>query len=68
MKSVVLRKPSELPRSASDPDPEVPVKTGRRNFTAEYKLGLLREVEDCTQPREVGKILRREGPVLVTSV
>ncbi len=33
----------------------------RRRFTAEYKLRVLREVDDCTRHGEVGALLRREG-------
>jgi len=43
------------------PDPAVPEKARRRRFTAEYKLRILREVERCKAPGEVGAILRREG-------
>jgi len=45
----------------SIPDPEVPEKKPRRRFTASYKLRILQEVENCTEPGGVGKILRREG-------
>lgn len=45
----------------SMPDPEVPERPRRRRFTAEYKLAVLREVEDAREPGEVGAILRREG-------
>jgi transposase-like protein len=38
--------------------PENPV---RRRFTAEYKLRILREADLCTQPGQVGALLRREG-------
>jgi transposase-like protein len=38
--------------------PENPV---RRRFTAEYKLRILRETDLCTQPGQVGALLRREG-------
>jgi transposase-like protein len=38
--------------------PENPV---RRHFTAEYKLRILREADLCTQPGQVGALLRREG-------
>lgn len=34
---------------------------GRRSFTAEYKRNILRQVEGCTEPGEVGALLRREG-------
>jgi len=43
------------------PDPAVSEKAKRRRFTAEYKLRILREVEQCKAPGEVGAILRREG-------
>ena len=44
------------------PDPAVEAKPQRRRFTAEYKLGILREVERAKEPGGVGAILRREGP------
>jgi len=43
------------------PDPAVSGKAKRRRFTAEYKLRILREVEQCKAPGEIGAILRREG-------
>ncbi len=43
------------------PDPEVVVKPKRRQFTAEYKRRILQEAETCTQPGEIGALLRREG-------
>ncbi len=43
------------------PDPEVPGKTVRRKFTAAYKLRILKEAERCTEPGQVGALLRREG-------
>jgi transposase-like protein len=42
-------------------DPEVPEKAARRKFTAAYKLRILREAERCTEPGQVGALLRREG-------
>jgi len=36
-------------------------KATRRRFTAEYKLQILREAEACTQPGEIGALLRREA-------
>jgi transposase-like protein len=41
-------------------DPEVPAKPSRRTFKAEYKLRILREL-DQAGPGEIGLILRREG-------
>ena len=43
------------------PDPEVPEKAVRRKFTAAYKLRILKEAERCTEPGEMGALLRREG-------
>ena len=40
---------------------EVMAKAQRRRFSAEYKRRILREVEACKQPGEVGALLRREG-------
>ena len=42
------------------PDPEVPEKAKRRRFSAEYKLAVLREADRCTQPGQIGALLRRE--------
>ena len=42
-------------------DVEVLTKATRRRFSAEYKLKILREAEACTQPGELGALLRREG-------
>jgi len=46
---------------ADKPNPEVVPKAQRRRFGAGYKLRILREVEACSQPGEVGALLRREG-------
>jgi transposase-like protein len=43
------------------PDPELVDRPKRRQFTAEYKLRIVREVEACSRPGEVGELLRREG-------
>ncbi len=43
------------------PDPETPEKPLRRRFSATYKLGILEQVEACTVPGEMGRLLRREG-------
>ena len=42
-------------------DPEVMPRAKRRKFTAEYKLRVLEEVNTCTEPGQVGALLRREG-------
>lgn len=46
---------------AEKPNPEVVPRAQRRRFGAGYKLRILREVEACSQPGEVGALLRREG-------
>lgn len=43
------------------PDPEVAAKPKRRQYSAQYKLEILRETDACTKPGEIGSILRREG-------
>jgi len=43
------------------PDPEVPEKAKRRQFSAEYKLRVLREADACKGSGEIGALLRREG-------
>ncbi len=46
---------------ATPPDPEVPAKVQRRQFTAEYRRRILKEADTCQQPGAVGVLLRREG-------
>ena len=41
------------------PDPEV--KTDRRRFSAKEKLRILEEADACTEPGEIGALVRREG-------
>ena len=43
------------------PDPEVVAKPKRRRFTAAYRLRILEAADRCTEPGEVGRLLRREG-------
>ena len=47
--------------SPSLPDPEVEVKAGRRRFTSQYKLSILKQADHCQHPGEIGALLRREG-------
>jgi transposase len=42
------------------PDPEVPERSRRRRFTAQYKLGVVAE-HDAAPAGEKGAVLRREG-------
>jgi transposase-like protein len=46
---------------ADERQTEVVAKAKRRQYTAEYKLRILREVEECKGVGEVGALLRREG-------
>ena len=41
--------------------PEVPEKAKRRRFEAAYKLRVLAEADRCTEPGQLGELLRREG-------
>ncbi len=41
--------------------PEVPEKPVRRRFDAAYKQRILVEADGCSQPGELGRLLRREG-------
>jgi len=49
------RQPAEVP------DPEVVAQAKRRRFTAEYKLRILEEVDQCQEAGAIGALLRREG-------
>ena len=46
---------------AEVPDPEVIPRAKRRQFSAEYKLRILTEADQCTRRGEIGALLRREG-------
>ena len=43
------------------PDPEVTPRAQRRRFGAAYKLRIVQEADGCSQPGEIGALLRREG-------
>jgi transposase-like protein len=43
------------------PKTEIVAKAQRRQYTAEYKLRILREVEACQGSGEIGALVRREG-------
>ena len=62
----VEERSDEAPRAGGGvapraPDPEVVAKPTRRRFSAEYRLRILEEADRCTQPGEIGRLLRREG-------
>jgi transposase-like protein len=47
--------------AAATPDPQVPERPARRRFSAGYKLEVLKEADVCTEPGQVGELLRRHG-------
>lgn len=48
--------------TATAPDPEVIAdRAKRRTFTAEYKKQILDEADACTEPGQIGALVRREG-------
>ena len=47
--------------AAVAPDPQVPEKPTRRRFSAAYKLEVLKEADACSEPGQVGELLRRRG-------
>ena len=51
--------PRHVPSDA--PDPEVAAHRRRRRFTSQYKLEVLRKADACTQPGQLGALLRKEG-------
>jgi transposase-like protein len=56
--------PVDLNGTASTPPPPLPdpeVRARRRRFTAADKLRIVEEADRCTQPGQLGALLRREG-------
>ena len=49
------------PGIAPTPDPEVSAQPRRRHFSADEKLRILEEADQCTQPGQISALLRREG-------
>ena len=52
---------SDMTVKKVEENPEVVEKVGRRRFTREYKQRIAREAEACSEPGEIGALLRREG-------
>ena len=42
-------------------DTQIAASASRRRFTAEYKLKILKEAEECKRTGMIGALLRREG-------
>jgi transposase-like protein len=53
--------PSADEEEARAPDPEVLPRAERRQYTGQYKLRILEEVDRCTERGQIGALLRREG-------
>jgi transposase-like protein len=51
----------KLTQPLETPDPEVTPKARRRSFSARYKQDILRQVDACSEPGEIGSLLRKEG-------
>ena len=47
--------------AAAVPDAEVVDKPLRRRFAPSHKLRIVEEADRCTEPGEIGRLLRREG-------
>ena len=43
------------------PDTEVSMKKRRRKYSKEFKLKILKELDESTKPGQIGAVLRREG-------
>lgn len=59
--NVALSETDQIGHAVEVPDPEVPQVAKRRRYTSEYKLRIIAEAEACTEPGQVGALLRREG-------
>ena len=57
--AAIIPADSSLPPIPSNP--EVVAKPSRRRFTVDYKLKLLDQADACSQPNQLGALLRREG-------
>ncbi len=55
-------RPRQSSTQAGSPgNPEVPEKPVRRRFDAAYKQRILLEADGCSEPGDLGQLLRREG-------
>ena len=61
MTNQATQRKADLKPEPTRPDPEVLEKAQRRRFTAAYKQRILDEAERCTEPGQMGALLRREG-------
>lgn len=54
-------KTAARPKPGTRPNPEVVAKAKRRRFKLDYKLRILHEADNATEPGTIGAMLRREG-------
>lgn len=47
--------------NSHQPDPEVVLRAKRRRFSVADKLRILQEADACSEPGQIGALLRREG-------
>jgi len=52
---------SDRTENNGNANPEVNERPMRRQFDAAYKLRILEEADRCTEPGQLGELLRREG-------
>ena len=50
-----------IPAVSAEPVTQVVPRPQRRRFTASYKLRMLQEADSCTEPGQIGALLRGEG-------
>ena len=60
---MTMKKPEVTRRNGGlgVPPTEVELRPKRRRFTLEYKRRIIREADACTEPGQIGALLRREG-------
>ena len=59
--SAVVTELAQVPETNSRLDPEVRAVAKRRQFSAAYKLSVLTEADQASEPGAIGALLRREG-------
>jgi transposase-like protein len=55
------RATEEVPSIAPPPNPEVATVAQRRQFSSAHKRRVLAEADACSEPGQIGALLRREG-------
>ena len=59
--SPIFERETPATPSGRPPDPEVTARHARRRFTTKYKLEIIRKADACTEPGQIGELLRKEG-------